>query len=137
MKNNVFFRIIKTSCCAFTALMLFIYLCIGIAGFAREKGIFPSMAFALFAVCMVITAVSHLFAMSGLHPLFKYLIHLFATLASLGILFRFFNYNLPGKTILVALVIIGILHGLIFTLIFMLKGITKKEKKYESIFKKD
>lgn len=135
MKKNAFLQMLNISCSAFTAIILVIYIGIALAGIEHEYGLFPSTAFALYGVCLIISAASVFCLRAKINGIIKYFLHLAATLASCAILFRFVN-GLDGKTILVALVIIGILHALIFSIIALLKDAYKKEEKYENVYKK-
>ena len=133
--KKIFKKIFVSSCVIFSMLVL--VLCIGIAAIGVEKGfgLDHSILFALYILSFVISCTTAIYSQSKLNGALKYIIHLVVTLSSAALFLKVVN-GLDGKTILIALVVISIIHAAVFIVIIAVKKSSAKEEKYEDVFKK-
>ncbi|MEE0969820.1 MAG: hypothetical protein U0M06_10660 [Clostridia bacterium] len=133
--KNVFLKVLNLTALFFTFFILLICLTVSIFVKGDSFGLFPAMVFGLFAVSLAISFATVFYTSSKIHGMLKYLLHLIITIVSFSLLFRFAN-GLEGKTILIASVIISIIHAVIFSLNAIFNGSSRKNAKYESVYKK-
>ncbi len=135
MMNSI--KKIFVQCCViFSALMLIVASGVAVIGIEKGFGIDHTMIFALFILSFVISCSNVICSLPNLGGAIKYILHLIAVLVSSAVFLKVVN-GLDGKTILVAIIIIAILHASIFITINAIKRAKKTDEKYENVYKKE
>ncbi len=129
-------KIFVQCCVIFSFLMLVLSASIAIIGIEQGFGIDHLVIFALFILCFIISCSNVIYSLPKLPGGLKYLLHLIAVLASSAVFLKVVN-GLRGKTILIAVVIIAIVHAIIFIAANAIKKSRTKVEKYESVYKKE
>lgn len=133
---NAIKKIFVRCCVFFSVLVLIVAFGVAVIGMEKGFGIDHTMIFALFVLSFVIACSNVIYSLPKLGGAFKYILHLIAVLASSAVFFKVVN-GLDGKTILIAIIIIAIVHASIFVIINAIKKAKKTDEKYENIYKKE
>ncbi len=129
-------RILTRCCLIFSVLMLVLAAGISVIGIEKGFGIDHTMIFALFIFSFVIACSNVIYSVSSLSGALKYILHLMAVLISSAVFLKVVN-GLDGKTILVAIIVIAIVHASVFIILNAIKKAKKTDEKYENVYKKD
>ncbi|MBQ8208797.1 MAG: hypothetical protein IJZ89_08705 [Clostridia bacterium] len=133
--KNIIKRICVSSCVIFSVLILIICSGIALIGVEEGFGLDHTIVFALFILSFVIACTTAIYSHTKLNGALKYIIHLIVTLGASAVFLRIVN-GLDGKTILIAVIIIAILHAAVFAILHSIKKTNRKEEKYESLYNK-
>lgn len=133
---NAFKKILTQCCVIFSVLILIVAMGVSFVGAPNGFGINHVIILALFILSFVIACSNVIFSLPKLAPALKYIFHLAAVLASSAVFMKIVN-NLPGKTILIAVIIIAIVHAAIFIIISAVKKSKAKSEDYENVYKKE
>lgn len=133
--KNVIKRICVSSCVIFSALVLIV--CAGIAAIGVEEGfgLDHTIVFALFILSFVISCTNAIYFHTKLNGAVKYVLHLLVTISASAVFLRVVN-GLEGKTILIAVIMISVLHAIVFAIINAIKKEKRIKEKYESVYSK-
>ncbi len=133
---NAMKKILVRCCVIFSVLMLAVSSGVGVIGMEKGFGIDHTMIFALFIFSFVIACSNVIYSLPRLSGALKYILHLIAVLISSAVFLRVVN-GLDGKTILVAIIVIAIVHASIFVIINAVRKAKKTDNKYENVYKKE
>lgn len=128
-------KIFVRSCVFFSVLMLIVAFGVAVIGMEKGFGIDHTMIFALFVFSLVIACSNAIYSIPRLGGASKYVLHLIAVLVSSAVFFKVVN-RLDGKTILIAVIIIAIVHASISVIINAIKKAKRTPEKYENVYKK-
>ena len=135
MKNNAFLGALKISCYFFTAVLLCIYLALALFGIDKGWGIFPLMAFSLYAFCLFESLAGVLVFKYAKNGFVRYITHLALTVLLSALMFSLVN-GLDGVTVLSAEIVIAILHSIVFAVISTVAKKKSKPDTYENVYSK-
>lgn len=133
---NAIKKILLQSCVLFSVLMLVVSSGVAVIGMEEGFGIDHTMIFALFILSFVVSCSNVICSLPKLSGTLKYILHLIAVLVSSAVFLKVVN-RLDGKTILVSIIIIAIVHASTFVIINAIKKAKKTDEKYENIYKKE
>ncbi len=134
--KKVFMNIFHSTCTIFSLLILAICMGLAILGTPEGFALDHSIVFALFIFSFVISCTTAIYSAAKLNGALKYVLHLAVTLASSAVFLRAVN-GLAGKTVLVCVVIIAILHASFFAIIHSIKNTGKKQENYKNVYNKE
>ena len=128
-------NIFHSTCTIFSLLILAI--CVGLSLFGTPDGfaLDHSIVFALFVFSLIISCTTAICSAARLNSTLKYLLHLTVTIVSSAVFLRTVN-GLAGKTVLVCVLIIALLHVAIFAIINSVKNASRKQKDYKNVYNK-
>ncbi len=106
--------------------------------FAVDPGfaIYPEMVFGLYGTSLVIGSSTVFYITSKINSFPKYVIHLILCDTAFALLFSLVN-KLEGKTVLVAIALISVVHALCFVVGTVLSRAARKPEEYKSVYKKE